>query len=326
MILHQTITDFLSQYGTIYVKGNSIGSRCPLCGDSKKSKLKRRFSVTYDNGCAFYNCFNCGRTGTFAELVSELKGIPIGEAIREVETIEFDDIKKTLTKAVSAVKVIPEEQNLTSILDDCISVDSNVSSYFDKQYQKILVSFLDSRKIPLDYKIFIANKGEYKGRYIIPVYHGNEIVYFQGRAMDDTVEPRFKNPLIEKTGIIMNIDYFKRDKFIIVTEGVIDAMMVEDHQGTCVLGGSISDDFLIELYKYTDKGIIIAVDTDERGEKERNKLIESSKYGKLLKYFIPPDEIKDLNEFKKKRNIPNMYDYVTNKCIDYWTLSVHKSI
>ena len=326
MIEYQTVTDFLSQFGTLFIKGNNVNMRCMLCGDSKKSKLKKRFNVTYDNGSAFYHCFNCGKTGTFAELVAELKGISLGEAIRSIETIEFCDIEKRLQKECIEVNDIEEVttiEDLNYILDDCISVDSEVSSYVDKQYKKHLISFIENRKIPKEYNVFVATKGEYKNRYIIPIYHWGDIVYFQGRAMRDDMLPRFKNPEVEKSGIIMNIEHFNKDKFIIVTEGIIDAMALSNHQGTCVLGGSVSDDFLSVLYKSTNKGVIIAVDNDERGQKERDKLIRDSKYGKLLRYYVTPSNVKDLNEHKIKNNIDNMYDEVVSKSVDYWTLSMN---
>lgn len=327
MIQLDTITEFLSEYGSIFMKGNNIGMRCPLCGDSKKSARKRRFSVTYENGSAFYNCFNCGRSGTFAELVSELKGISISEAIKSVETVEFEDIKKTLTPQLTAVKHFEPTETLdfNCILESCLSVDSDVTNYFDKQYKDKLIQFIKDRKIPFEYNVFVANKGGYKGRYIIPIYHWGDIVYFQGRAIFDDADLKFKNPEVEKSGIIMNIDYFKPEYYIIVTEGIIDAMMVEYHQGTPVLGGSVSDDLLTELYKHTDKGIIIAVDNDERGDKEREKLL-NSKYGKMLKYYITPHGIKDLNELKIKMNIPNMYDEVCSKSMDAFTLAVLQNI
>lgn len=327
MIRYETVTDFLQEYGQLHIRGNDIGMRCPLCGDSRKSLRKRRFSVTYENGGAFFNCFNCGRSGTFAELVSELKGISIADAIRQVETIEFSDVKKMLTHPPTSTEIQEqkEEHNLNSILEDCISIKDDVSGYFPNLYKTHLLNFVKDRRIPKEYNVFVAIKGEYLGRYIIPIFHNGNIVYFQGRAISNEAYLRYKNPEIDKTGIIMNIDKFKRDKYIIVAEGIIDAMMVENHQGTCVLGGSVSDDFLCELFKHTDKGVIIAVDNDERGSKERKKLLNGN-YGKLLKYFIPPHGTKDLNDLKIKKDIDDMYHHIVLHSYDYFTLSVFKSI
>lgn len=327
MIRYETVIDFLQEYGKLYIKGNKINARCPICGDSKKTIRKRRFTVTYEDGNAFYNCFNCDASGTFAELVSLLKGIPIGEAIKQVETIEFDDIKKILNKKPKEVEVAEQKDDdeLSEILEDCISVDDEVTDYYPKMYKKALIKFIEDRKIPKEYKLFVAIKGEYMGRIIIPIYHNDDIVYFQGRAISKDAYLKFMNPEVDKTGIIMNVDKFKRDKYIIVTEGIVDAMMIEGHQGTCVLGGSVSDEFLSTLFKYTDKGVIIAVDNDERGKMERTKLL-NSQHGKKLRYFTPPKGIKDINELKVVKNIQDMYNHIVSHRLDYFTLSISTSI
>jgi DNA primase len=326
MIEFQTIIDFLQEYGKITIKGNGVITRCPLCGDSKKSKTKKRFSITYENGSAFYNCFNCGRSGTFAELYSELKGVSLSIAINKIETPDFTNIISKLTKPVEKEKNIEKKQTLDDILDVSLSIDDVADGYFKKQYKKILTDFVLFRKIPKEYKLFIAYDGEYKGRIIIPIFENGHIVYFQGRATGPDVDPKYKNPEVVKSHIVMNKEFFKRDEYIIVTEGIIDAWMVENHQGTCVLGGSISKDFLSELYKLTDRGIIIATDNDERGEKERDILINKNPYGKTLRYFVTPGDIKDLNELIIKTNLKVVYSYVVANSKTSWSYQVSKSI
>ena len=326
MILIETVVDFLSQYGKVYQQGLEIRMRCPLCGDSKKSKLKKRFSVRYENKLP-YSCFNCGRSGTFVELYAELEGVSVPEAFRVLDTPDFEHIKDSFKRTKKKV-IEPEKEidDLSAIEDECIGVDTVTESIILSNYKKVLIKFITDRKIPPEYKIMVSTQGRYKGRIIIPIYDNGKIVYFQGRAISNDMEPKFKNPLVEKSHIIMNHEYFKRDKVIIVTEGIVDAMMVGEHQGTCVLGGSVSDDFLSSILKRTDKGVIIAVDNDERGEIERKKLITSSKFGKLLRFFIPTDPIKDVNELKMKKGIDNMYEWIVSNSLDHWTLSIHQNM
>ena len=117
----------------------------------------------------------------------------------------------------------------------------------------------------------------------------------------------------------MNKERFDPEKYIIVTEGILDAMTIEDHQGTTCLGASISDAWLTELYKYTRAGIIIALDNDETGIMQLKKLLKESKFASKLKYFIMPDKsIKDLNEFKmKKFSSGEIYTEPNNKTFFY---------
>jgi len=319
MIEYQTVIDFLSDYGKLYIKGENISLRCPLCGDSKKSKIKRRFSVTYDNGLAYYNCFNCGRSGTFSELYAELKGVPISEAIKCVSTPEFDKIYEVFNKKRNYIKEVKKNtESFNYILSDCIDKNTKPKGYLEIQYQKILKKFIQDRYIPDEYNVYIDIKGDYKSRIILPIFEEDKIVYFQGRAINSDIEPKYLNPIVEKSEIIMNKNLFDKDKYIIVTEGIIDSMMVEYNQGTCVLGGSISDEFLSKLYKYTNKGIIIAVDMDSRGKQEREKLTTESICGKILYYSILPKPYKDLNEFKINNSHINIYDYVVENKKDYF--------
>jgi 5S rRNA maturation endonuclease (ribonuclease M5) len=328
VIEFQTVIDILQEYGQLYIKGDRINMRCMLCGDSKKSNRKKRFWASWSpDGTCCINCFNCGYSSTFAELVSRLKCIPLGESIRFVENINFKDVPKLLKKDVEIIEDNPFiEQEYTTfnwILDDCVSIEDTCDGYIQQKYQDKLKQFIHDRLIPDEYNIFIAYKGDYKGRVILPVYFWGDIIYFQGRSIFES-DSKYKNPEVDKTGIIMNLEYFDKDKFIIVSEGIIDGMSVENHQGTSVLGGSVNDKFLSVLFGLTDKGVIIVSDNDERGDKERTKIINESYYNKKLFYFIPPEPCKDINDIKKILNVNNVYDYIVDNKMDYFTYLIKR--
>ena len=120
----------------------------------------------------------------------------------------------------------------------------------------------------------------------------------------------------------MNRDHFSRDKYIILTEGIIDAAMIEDRQGTCCLGATPSDEIFRSLFSLTNKGVILALDNpnmDESGKKELQKIIKNSKYGKMIKYFIMPGtEIKDINQLKIKNPDKNIYDFILNNSFSHF--------
>ena len=51
--------------------GTHFHARCALCGDSKKSKSKKRFHLQFHSeDCIVYNCFNCEQNGNFYKLYS----------------------------------------------------------------------------------------------------------------------------------------------------------------------------------------------------------------------------------------------------------------
>lgn len=295
----------VSKHGTHFL------AKCILCGDSKKRLSKRRFNLDYNNGDPIYHCFNCNRSGNFIQLYAQVKNISFEEARKEFSRFDKDSIKKTFKKKpFQKIKKNPIDVKFYDfILNDCVSVDEKVDGIVKLSYQKALKHFIKERNI-YDYKLYIAYQGRYKGRVIIPIIEDGHIIFFQGRTV--TNDPKkYDNPPSEKGHIILNKEKFDYDDYIIVTEGIFDALTI-GNQGTSCLGASISDDFLENLYKYTSVGIIIALDNDERGIEETQKIIEHSVFSRRLKYFLMPDnfkEYKDINMLEGK--VKDVYKFIT---------------
>jgi len=324
MIDFNKVCDFCFEYcENVQIKksGNGIIARCPFCGDSKKSSKIRRFHLDYYPPYQTYigRCYNGGcelytDPTDIIKIVAKLKNISYRQAKKEISETPYNSsyIKKKLKKEKKEV----EYEKSTGVLDldmsDCLFVDSKPNGRIEERLHKHLLSFIEDRCIPVE--CFVAVKGRYKGRIIIPVYIDNKLVYFQGRSILDEIEPKYLNPYVEKETVIMNIDKFDRSKSIICTEGIIDAYMVNHNQGTTPMGASISDDILGILLKNTDEHVIVALDNpliDKSGYKNIMKMITKSKYGRSVKYFIMPyPDIKDLNELKVKKRIDDIYQFV----------------
>jgi len=321
------VSDLMYQYfeGVKESKnGTHFLAKCVLCGDSKKSKSKKRFNLDFNRGSPIYHCFNCGKSGSFLELYSELKGLSINDSKKELFLYNPGYLIQRLSNRKKE-KVIKEIQyvNHNYIKDKCISMDDKQDGYIYKQYLLVLNGFYEERKIPREYKLFICIEGDYKNRIIIPIYDRyGDIIYFQGRSIPGSnILPKYKNPTIEKSHIILNKHIFDKEKYIIVTEGIIDALMI-GNQGTTCLGVSIIDIFIEKLKNLTNKGIIIALDNDEDGIKFLNKILNSSKYCRELKYFLMPGKYKDLNEFVVKNGFDknSLYDFIlSNSYPEYKT-------
>ena len=91
----------------------------------------------------------------------------------------------------------------------------------------------------------------------------------------------------------------------------IDALQIGD-QGTSCLGATISNEFIEELLTFTDVGIIIALDNDERGKKEMVKFIKTNKYASNVKYFLFPNKYncKDFGELVNKYSVDSLFDMI----------------
>jgi hypothetical protein len=329
--------DFVSQFVyenlsqvTTSQNGTHFHARCILCGDSKKSLSKKRFHLDFNDGNPIYHCFNCSESGSFLQLYSELKGLSIFQAKKDLYKFNPDNLIQQLSqrKKSKIVKEI-EHTDHSYIIEDCVSEDRVIDSIVYKDWINILSEFREDRLIPEQYKLFLAYKGNYKGRIIVPIYDENgSMIYFQARKIPNTnVEPKYKNPTIKKGEVIFNKHRFKRDKSIVVTEGLIDAKMIGD-QGTSCLGTEITNDFIKRLYSMTDENVVIAFDNDEPGSEALNKFMKDNKYSKKVFYFLTPPEYKDCKDINscvvKRSSVEGIYEFVMKNSYSYpaaYTLS-----
>lgn len=318
MLTLEFVTQFVYEHCEnvkVSKNGTHFLARCPICHDSKKSKSKRRFNLDFNEGNPIYHCWNCGSSGSFLSIYSKLKGISISEALKELRGFNPDYLIQKLSKR-KRDKVLKEieYENFNYILSDCITYNEKVDSYIKSLYQRKLNSFIKERCIPPN-KVFMAYKGEYQGMYIIPIYDSdNNIIYFQARSSDASIKPKYKNPTLKKGNIIFNKHLFERSKYIIICEGLLDAISI-GNQGTSCLGKEISSKFLKELQQLTDMGIIIALDNDKSGLESMISILKNVDIPFNIKFFLFPykhKKYKDINELIVNENINNIYEYVVN--------------
>lgn len=325
----QFVSQFMLQnFQQTEIKNNGMHflARCPLCGDSKKSQYKKRFNLNFNNGNPGWHCFNCDRKGNFIELFSIIKGVSYDDAKKEIfhtwkckeKTKEEYTRKKRIVDNPEKKKE-RNENNFNWIKENCYSIKD------DNRYVKALKKFYRSRKISDNYIIYICYEGKYKNRIIIPIFDNDKnIIYFQARRIPGTgVHPKYNNPVSSKELCILNKYKFNKEKYIIVTEGIIDAFMI-GNQGTSCLGKEVSKELINELLNYTDKDIIIALDNDEEAYKSLARFMKNNCCSKKVKYFLYPKKFKkykDLNEIAVHENI-NIYDTIVENSIDYFKMFI----
>lgn len=338
MLDENRVEEILSEICESFVRKRNGGfnARCPICGDSKKSKRKRRLHIDwyqkYDSWvCTCYNGGCSFRSGNIYSLYAEARCMSFDDARKYIDqdTYDTEQIKKRLSKSHNDNQV--ELSGKTGTLDlgknDIIAHDAVVDDRIHKRYLKALKSFMTTRQI--NHPCFVAHDGKYKNRFIIPVYINDEMVYFQGRAISDITEPKYLNPEVDKSDIIMNSDKFDSSKYIIVTEGIIDAWMVENNQGTSVLGGYFDDDFIGKLFKMTDKGVILCFDNpyiDNAGMETLTMFLKESDYKDKVKYFLPNrKDFKDLNDLRRIHE-GSIYNYILDNSFSSLNIRVKLSL
>ncbi|MFW6243304.1 MAG: hypothetical protein ACOC2W_04005, partial [bacterium] len=267
-----------------------------------------------------------GESGDVISLHSYLTGYSYKESSKILSNLKYDPekAKRLLNKNKNVHEKIKVDGDLDIDLEnECYSLQYQPKSNFERKILSKLWNFKKKRKIPDSLPLYISHSGRYKGRIIIPIYINNRLVFFQGRSLYKEILPKYLSPEVEKHKIILNIDSFDKEKYIVVTEGIIDAHMIENNQGTCVIGGYIDMDFVDKLLSYTNKGIIICLDNpkiDKNSKYVLKKLLNENinRYSDKIKFFVMPDEYdaKDLNDLVKDYNINNIYDFVVENSIN----------
>ena len=329
------IEEFLySNCNKVKRNGDGYILRCPICGDSKKNPNKRRCHVDYYSKYDewVYTCYNGGcpePSGNIQSLYAHVMGVSWKEANKALSETKYDaeKIKSKLEKKTLFVDEEDEKNDTLDLdLNDCLTLKQKPTGRIQEKYYHLLEQFYIDRYIPIRRNIMICHSGKYKNRFIIPVYENGDLIYFQGRSINNDIEPKYFNPDVIKENIILNKESFDPEKYIIISEGLIDAFMVEDDQGTTCLGASVSDEFLEKIVPLSRKGIIIALDNpklDESGYNNYKKIIEKSKFSKKLKYFFMPiEDVKDLNDFRLRDKSVNVYDFIVENSLSHFKSSI----
>lgn len=334
MLEEYRVSEILTELGIDYIERNGyFKCKCPICGDSKKSNRTKRLKISWYNK---YNtwlgyCWNGGcecKGYDIYTIYSTLKGVSYNEAKKYINDESYDT-QRIKTRLKKKKRILKKEEVYNQKFDinfdtECVFVDTVTDSTIEQRYIDHLKNFIKTRYIPV--RCCIAHSGKYKGRIVIPVIIDGKITYYQGRSILDSIQPKYLNPDVDKTSIIVNSDRFDKSKSIIVSEGLLDSYMVENNQGTSFLGAYASDEFIERLFKYTDEDIIIAWDNpfiDKAGKQELIKFIERSKYGKKVKYFLMPyKNCKDLNDLKIKYPNLNIYDFVMSNSYGHYNVLI----
>jgi DNA primase len=287
--------------------GDDINFRCPFCGDSSKSALKKRGH--YSISKAIYHCFNCDISMSGLKLLEHLSGQ------------NFEDIKLEYTKLRLKSGNLKSTFNQLSASNNAhstsLSVFSTLKPIINKEWKQKLSSdalqYLDNRLITRSpfykdtfYSVYDKNNNEY---ILIPWKVNSIECYYQLNDFKkiDKFNRKYIFPSkIEKPVFgLDNIDLTWNK--IIICEGVYDSLFVKN--GICC-GGKTLTDYQLKLIKerYPRHEIIISLDNDEAGLKSVANIIKKTPVKfKFFKWFNNNTIEKDINDYVLKTNDVNIF-------------------
>lgn len=284
-------------------KGNYLWNfSCPVCGDSKKNKLKSRGYIFRAKDNLVYKCHKCGIAISFSDLIKALDPSVYKEYVAESYLEKGEDAPKDKPKTTYKPKPKPKEYKPAKpeVLNGCQSIDVLGADHPARIY-------IESRRIPKKYfkeLYWTDNFPELvdrvnpdhgfhlkkEGRIVIPFLdRSGRLLALQGRSLEPDAAIRYITiKAFEDAQRIFGINHLAKDyRRIYVVEGPFDSLFLPN----CIAmaGSDIPAEFP------TDKTVIVYDNEPHKPEtvEKIRKAIDRN-----YRVCIWPDTIrlKDINE------------------------------
>lgn len=289
------IVRVVSHYINLKREGTSYKGLCPFHHDTNPS-----LSVSPER--QIFRCFGCGVGGDVFDFVQRIENCTFDEAVRKV--MEIAGINEPLP--IGKKEPLPIGKEAEEHKED-------FSKFIEEAYKNIgKTDYLLKRGISktLINKYHIGFDGE---GVIFPLSYRDKTIGYVKRFIEG--DRRYYNPRGVKL-IPFNIDV-KQD-IVFVTEGIFDALAVEEAISLPAIALLGSQNHNILLENLNCDHYIIMLDNDETGQKQAlelyNKLKGKGKKVTLFDSSLYPEGIKDPNEWlvRDKNGFKKVLDlYIT---------------
>lgn len=273
-------------------------TKCKVCDD-----YKERGGFKFDLGTVGYSCFNCGckimykdgeRPSKKFKDTLEAFGIPHEEVELVVGKAFFNrSSTEALATALGPKKPAPwsppKAVEPPKTLYD-VTTDQSIWCEVARAYLEI-----ERGLVPEPDQFYVSDDKGLQARVIIPFTHRGRMIYWQARAMEKDVEPRYINPSTDKEKVFYNYDQLwnaERDETIFVTEGPIDAISIGKN-AVSLTGSALSEWHLEELKKAAARGrkIVFVIDKNDNGH-----VLGEAALAEGWFVTVMPDNIDDAND------------------------------
>jgi len=243
---------------------------CPMC--TKQGHV--RPDTRHRGGFKFsdvvsYHCFNCNYKASFTPgrlLGRKMQSLllEIGVSDQKVKELQFEAMK--LKEAdISIEKKYDSVTNFKTknLPKGAVLLDQLINENNPPRDAIFVYKYLMDRELDF-YKKFYWSPDPYmkiNKRVLIPFYANNEIVGYTGRIIEDVPNvPKYYSDV--QPGYIFNFDNLqKQRKYVIITEGVLDAISIN---AVSSLGNKLTQG-QIDLINATDRIVIVCPDRDKSG-------------------------------------------------------------
>lgn len=267
-----------------------INFRCPFCGDSKKSKKKKRGWYNKETLC-FY-CYNCNLRLSATKFVAALENKPLDEVKKVL-------LKRNLTLEPRA-KLFEQTEKKVIVPNSKISiklewVDLNKSPEASSIIQRRKI--LEAPFIPKNWKLYFDTK---TNRIVIPWIRKGEMVYYQLRSIykDDPVKYLFPEDVPKDILGLDNID--ETFPYLFLVEGAFDSIFIKNG---IAIGGVFLTEYQRKLLEpYTNFKLVWFFDNQYCDQTGYEKSIEKLNKKESVFIWDPTIKEKDANDYILSKN------------------------
>jgi len=269
------------------IKANLYNCRCPICGDSQKSKNKARgyfYSVKNNTN---YKCHNCGINISLNNFLKKIDPV-----IHKQYT--FEKFKDTHTGRNFVVDeptfVFKEPVFKTKItLPLCSEVERGRSYLESRKIDSAKFYFAEKfKEYANSLKPTFTNTNYEEPRIIIPLYYQKNLVGIQGRTLNSNSIKYITVMIDEDAPKIYGLDDVTKEEPVYVTEGPFDSTFIPNAIAMCGADADVS--------KWGISNPVWIYDNEPRNEEIISRISRTIDRGERI--VIWPSDIreKDLND------------------------------
>lgn len=279
-----------------------FNARCPICGDSKRSKSKARWHAFQHSSKGFLvcKCFNCGYTNSFDNFLKEVDPqvhkMYLMEKFRDANNNPQPDITTFITEKpafdTSPLKKLKKVSQLSIthpvrqwvVEKRRIPSNAHYRLYYAPQFKKWVNKVLPGK---------FESEDNDEPRLVIPMFNSDGEMYgFQGRSFSKDSIRYITIMLDDSYGKLYGLDTINQSEIVYCVEGPIDSLFVNNSVASC--GGDIVSD--LQLLNMSKDSTVVVYDNEPRNADTITKIEKAIALGYGV--VIWPDNIieKDIND------------------------------
>lgn len=276
----------------------SVNFRCPICGDSKKSKTKARgYVFRVKDGTFRYKCHNCGDSRTLRSLIKTVDYNLYREYVSEtlVKPREDTDVKISLLRKkteedslpgtslvlkIPSLRDLPRDHEAVQYWTERMLPEKRMS---DAYWASAFYSWVNHDLIPDKFTSAALDRD--CGRIVLPFRNREKkITAVTGRSVADE-KPKYVSVRLTETPSLFGEELIDERETVYVLEGPIDSMFLKNAVGMGTSSRSV---------RYEDR--VMVYDNEPRSP-EIVKIVERAVAAGERVVVWPPDVTeKDINQ------------------------------